>query len=97
GRLSGKVAVVTGAGSGIGLATVRRFAAEGAQVVCADYDEATGTAAAREVGGEFIAVDVTSEAQVEALFASTVEKFGGLDVAFNNAGISPPEDDSILT
>jgi NAD(P)-dependent dehydrogenase (short-subunit alcohol dehydrogenase family) len=97
GRLSGKVAVVTGAGSGIGLATVRRFAEEGAKVVCADLDEATGTAAATEIGGEFIAVDVTSEEQVRALFATTVEKFGGLDVAFNNAGISPPEDDSILT
>ncbi len=97
GRLSGKVAVVTGAGSGIGLATVRRFAEEGAKVVCADLDEATGTAAAAEIGGEFIAVDVTSEEQVRALFATTVEKFGGLDVAFNNAGISPPEDDSILT
>jgi NAD(P)-dependent dehydrogenase (short-subunit alcohol dehydrogenase family) len=65
--------------------------------VCADLDEATGTAAAAEIGGEFIAVDVTSEEQVRALFATTVEKFGGLDVAFNNAGISPPEDDSILT
>ncbi len=97
GRLSGKVAVVTGAGSGIGLATVRRFAEEGATLVCADLDEATGRAAATEVGGEFIAVDVTSQEQVRALFATTVEKFGGLDVAFNNAGISPPEDDSILT
>ena len=97
GRLSGKVAVVTGAGSGIGLATVRRFATEGAQVVCADIDEAAGKAAAAETGGEFIAVDVTSEDSVRALFAATVEKFGGLDIAFNNAGISPPEDDSILT
>jgi NAD(P)-dependent dehydrogenase (short-subunit alcohol dehydrogenase family) len=97
GRLSGKVAVVTGAGSGIGLATVRRFAEEGATLVCADLDETTGRAAAAEVGGEFIAVDVTSEEQVRALFATAVEKFGGLDVAFNNAGISPPEDDSILT
>jgi NAD(P)-dependent dehydrogenase (short-subunit alcohol dehydrogenase family) len=96
-RLSGKVAVVTGAGSGIGLATVRRFAEEGAKVVCADLDEATGSAAAAEIGGDFIAADVTSEDDVRALFAATAEKFGGLDVAFNNAGISPPEDDSILT
>src|SRR5436305_3548921 len=97
GRLAGKVAVVTGAGSGIGLATVRRFASEGARVVCADVDEATGAAAAKEVGGEFVAVDVTSESDVRHLFERAVERFGGLDVAFNNAGISPPEDDSILT
>src|SRR3954451_7987263 len=97
GRLAGKVAVVTGAGSGIGLATVRRFGAEGAQVVCADVDDATGKAAAAEVGGEFVATDVTSESDVRRLFDRAVETFAGLDVAFNNAGISPPEDDSILT
>jgi NAD(P)-dependent dehydrogenase (short-subunit alcohol dehydrogenase family) len=97
GRLSGKVAVVTGAGSGIGLATVRRFAAEGARVVCADLDEASGSAAAAAIDGTFIAVDVTSEDAVRSLFASTVDKFGSLDVAFNNAGISPPDDDSIMT
>lgn len=97
GRLSGKVCVVTGAGSGIGLATVRRFAAEGAEVICADLDEATGKAAAAEVGGDFHATDVTSEDAVRDLFAMAVSRFGKLDVAFNNAGISPPEDDSILT
>src|SRR3954453_20815911 len=97
GRLAGKVAVVTGAGSGIGLATVRRFASEGAHVVCADVDEATGAAAAKEIGGEFVAVDVTSESDVRMLFDRAVGRFGGLDIAFNNAGISPPEDDSILT
>jgi NAD(P)-dependent dehydrogenase (short-subunit alcohol dehydrogenase family) len=97
GRLAGKVAVVTGAGSGIGLATVRRFASEGATVVCADVDAVSGEAAAAEVGGKFISVDVTSEDDVRALFATTVETFGGLDAVFNNAGISPPDDDSILT
>jgi NAD(P)-dependent dehydrogenase (short-subunit alcohol dehydrogenase family) len=97
GRLAGKVAVITGAGGGIGLATARRFVAEGANVVCADIDESAGKAAAAEVGGEFIQVDVTSEADVTEMFALAVEKYGGLDVAFNNAGISPPEDDSILT
>jgi len=96
-RLANKVAVVTGAGSGIGLATVRRFAAEGAAVVCADIDPVAGEAAADEVGGLFVAVDVTNEAEVENLFRRAVEEFGRLDVAFNNAGISPPEDDSILT
>jgi NAD(P)-dependent dehydrogenase (short-subunit alcohol dehydrogenase family) len=97
GRLAGRVAVVTGAGGGIGLATARRFTAEGAKVVCADIDEAAGKAASDQVGGEFIRVDVTSEADVQAMFDLAVTKYGGLDVAFNNAGISPPDDDSILT
>ncbi|WP_330249689.1 3-oxoacyl-ACP reductase [Nocardia sp. NBC_00565] len=96
-RLQDRVAVVTGGGSGIGLATVRRFAAEGAKVVVADIDVVAGEAAAEEVGGLFVKVDVTDEAQVEALFQTAVDTYGGLDIAFNNAGISPPEDDSILT
>jgi NAD(P)-dependent dehydrogenase (short-subunit alcohol dehydrogenase family) len=95
-RLADKVAVVTGAGSGIGLATVRRFAADGATVVCADIDAETGEKAATEVGGIFISVDVTDENQVRALFQQVVDQHGRVDIAFNNAGISPPEDDSIL-
>jgi NAD(P)-dependent dehydrogenase (short-subunit alcohol dehydrogenase family) len=82
GRLQDKVAVITGAGSGIGLASARRFASEGAKVVCVDVDELSGKSAAEEVGGLFVRAD---------------ETFGGLDIAFNNAGISPPDDDSILT
>jgi NAD(P)-dependent dehydrogenase (short-subunit alcohol dehydrogenase family) len=96
-RLAGKVAVVTGAGSGIGLATVRRFAAEGAKVVCADVDDEAGGKAATEVGGLYVAVDVTCEPDVRALFQAAVDEYGGVDIAFNNAGISPPDDDSILT
>jgi NAD(P)-dependent dehydrogenase (short-subunit alcohol dehydrogenase family) len=96
-RLAGKVAVITGAGSGIGLATARRFAAEGARVICTDIDDEAGTKAAVDVGGAFVNVDVTSEAEVRALFQSVVDEYGRLDIAFNNAGISPPEDDSILT
>jgi NAD(P)-dependent dehydrogenase (short-subunit alcohol dehydrogenase family) len=96
-RLAGKVAVVTGAGSGIGLATARRFAAEGASVVCADVDDEAGSKAATEIGGHYVKVDVTSEPQVRALFEAAVAQYGGLDIAFNNAGISPPDDDSILT
>jgi len=95
-RMTDRVAVVTGAGSGIGLATARRFAAEGARVICADVDPAAGQAAADAVNGSFVQVDVTDEAQVQALFGGAVEKFGSLDIAFNNAGISPPDDDSIL-
>ncbi|SCL51361.1 NAD(P)-dependent dehydrogenase, short-chain alcohol dehydrogenase family [Micromonospora citrea] len=97
GRLQDRVAVVTGAGSGIGLATVRRFAAEGARVVCVDIDPEAGGRAAEEVGGEFVAADVADEAAVRDLFDGVAARHGRIDVAFNNAGISPPEDDSILT
>ena len=97
GRIEGKVAVVTGGSSGIGLATVRRFAAEGAKVVIGDVDDANGSRIAREIDGAFVHCDVTNPEQVETLFGTAKEKFGSIDVAFNNAGISPPEDDSILT
>ena len=95
-RLEGRVAVITGAGSGIGLATARRFAAEGANVVAVDLNADAGKAAAEEVGGEFVACDVADEASVRDLFDGVAERHGRVDVAFNNAGISPPDDDSIL-
>jgi len=95
-RLDGKVAVITGAGSGIGLATARRFAADGAQVVCADVDGDSGRAVASEVNGLFVQADVTDEAEVAELFAAAVNTYGGIDVSFHNAGISPTDDDSIL-
>jgi NAD(P)-dependent dehydrogenase (short-subunit alcohol dehydrogenase family) len=95
-RLDGKVAVITGAGSGIGLATARRLAADGARVVCADVDVSSGEAAAAEVDGLFVQVDVADEAAVGALFDAAVETYGGIDVSFHNAGISPTDDDSIL-
>jgi NAD(P)-dependent dehydrogenase (short-subunit alcohol dehydrogenase family) len=88
---------VTGAGSGIGLASVRRLAAEGAKIVAVDIAEPAGKAAAAETGGTFIAADVADEGQVRDLFDGLAESFGRIDVAFNNAGISPPDDDSILT
>ncbi len=96
-RLQDRVAVVTGAGSGIGLATVRRFAAEGAKIVAVDIDEAAGKAAAAETGGTFIAADVAVEDDVRQMYAETAARLGRIDIAFHNAGISPPDDDSILT
>jgi NAD(P)-dependent dehydrogenase (short-subunit alcohol dehydrogenase family) len=95
-RLEGRTAVVTGAAGGIGRATARRFAAEGANVVCTDLEGDAGRHVADEVGGLFVAADVSDEDQVKAVFEQAVERFGTLDIAFNNAGISPPEDDSIL-
>jgi NAD(P)-dependent dehydrogenase (short-subunit alcohol dehydrogenase family) len=96
GRLEGKVAVVTGGCSGIGLATVRRFAQEGAKVVVADLNDEAGEALAAEVDGTYVHTDVASKDDVDRLFATAVETYGKLDIAFNNAGISPPDDDSIL-
>ena len=96
-RLADRVAIVTGGGSGIGLATVRRLASEGARVVVADVDSDAGKAAADEVDGTFVRTDVTDEAEVAAMVAAAVDTYGRLDIAFNNAGISPPDDDSILT
>jgi len=100
GRIEGRVAVVTGGCSGIGLATVRRFAAEGAKVVIGDIADEAGAAIVAELGGADVAtyvhVDVTSKEEVDALFKTAKDTYGSVDIAFNNAGISPPEDDSIL-
>jgi NAD(P)-dependent dehydrogenase (short-subunit alcohol dehydrogenase family) len=96
-RLQDRVAVITGAGSGIGLATARRMAAEGAVIVAVDIDETAGQKVAAETGGTFVAADVSREDDVQRLFDGVVAQHGRVDIAFNNAGISPPEDDSILT
>ena len=95
-RLEGRVAVVTGGASGIGLASVRRLADEGARIVIGDLDPASGEAAAAEVDGIFVRTDVTSADDVATMFCTAKETFGSIDIAFNNAGISPPDDDSIL-
>ncbi|MEW1823519.1 3-oxoacyl-ACP reductase [Arthrobacter sp. NPDC080031] len=95
-RLKDRTAVITGGGSGIGLATAKRFASEGANVVIADIDPAAGEAAAAAVDGIFVKVNVTDEREVIDLFAAAKSHYGSVDIAFNNAGISPPDDASIL-
>lgn len=97
GRLDGRVAVITGGCSGIGLATAKRFAAEGAKIVIGDVDAKRGPQLADELGGAFVKTDVTDKESVDALFAHAQSTYGSVDIAFNNAGISPPDDDSILT
>jgi NAD(P)-dependent dehydrogenase (short-subunit alcohol dehydrogenase family) len=100
GRIVGRVAVVTGGCSGIGLATVRRFVAEGAKVVVGDIADDEGKALVDELGPDvvtYVHVDVTDKGEVDALFKTAKDTYGSVDIAFNNAGISPPDDDSILT
>jgi len=94
--LTGKVAVVTGAASGIGAEAARRLAAEGVRVAVADLTDDAGKAVAEEVDGLYVRADVTSADDVQAMYRTTIDHFGRLDVCVNNAGISPAEDDSIL-
>ena len=93
--LEGKVAIITGAGSGIGKAAAELFAKEGAKVVVSDINEANGKSAVDEIkknGGEafFIKADSSKPEDHEALIKQTVEKYGALDIAVNNAGIGGP-------
>jgi NAD(P)-dependent dehydrogenase (short-subunit alcohol dehydrogenase family) len=98
GRLTGKVAVITGAGGGMGRDAAILFTQEGAKVCAADVN---GDAAADTVslcGGDAFAstADVANDEDVRAMYAATRERFGGIDVLYNNAGISPPDDAGIL-
>ncbi len=96
GRLEGRVAVITGAASGIGRASARRFAAEGAQVCVVDLADEPGKRVADEVDGLYVHADVTDPVDVERMYDQAASRFGGIDVLFNNAGISPPDDVSVL-
>ena len=88
-RLKDRVAIITGGASGIGLATARRFAAEGAHVVGVDLNESPDVELS-------LVADVTDEDQVRDVYERTQAKFGRIDVLFNNAGISPIDDGSVL-
>lgn len=90
GRLDGKVAMITGAASGIGLGTVELFVAEGAQVVAADIQDEKGAMLEKRFPGKVVYAhcDVTKEADIEAAVKKAKTEFGGLDILFNNAGIS---------
>jgi NAD(P)-dependent dehydrogenase (short-subunit alcohol dehydrogenase family) len=97
GRLDGKVCVITGAGGGMGREAALLFSAEGASVCAADVDgEAAEETAAECRDGLAVRVDVADDQSVRDLYVTTAERFGGIDVLYNNAGISPPDDDSIL-
>ncbi len=99
GRLDGKVAVITGAGGGMGREAAVLFAEEGAKVCAADVQLAAAeeTAGLCAAGSAFaFEVDVADEEQVAALMRATAERFGGIDVLYNNAGISPDDDASVL-
>jgi meso-butanediol dehydrogenase / (S,S)-butanediol dehydrogenase / diacetyl reductase len=88
GKLDGKVAVITGAASGIGAATARRFAQEGARLVVADLNADAGQALAKELRAvAFVELDVTDPSQIESLMQTAVDRCGALHVVFNNAGI----------
>ena len=98
GRLDGKVAVITGAAGGIGREAALLFSQEGASVVVADMTRESGERTAAECrDGIFQEVDVSDPVSVRALYEAAADRFGGVDILYNNAGIMPADDDSILT
>ena len=96
-RLEGKVALITGGGSGMGKVASELFAAEGANVVLTDVNDQAGEATAWSIGdrARFVHADVSQEADAQAMVAAAVERFGRLDVLYNNAGIMPLDDGSV--
>jgi len=96
GRLDGKVCVITGAGGGMGADAAEVFTREGAKVCVADVDLDAATRVATAVGGLPVQVDVGDDESVQAMYRAASGEFGGIDVLYNNAGISPADDDSIL-
>ncbi len=100
-RLEDKVAIITGAGSGMGRVAAQMFAAEGAKVVVAEYDETAGEETmdlVRGAGGEaaFVRTDVSKEADAAAMVAAAVDRYGKVDVLYNNAGVMPELDHSVV-
>jgi NAD(P)-dependent dehydrogenase (short-subunit alcohol dehydrogenase family) len=97
-RLEGKVCVITGAGGGMGREAAIVFTGEGAQVCVADVDRERAEETVSLCSGDAfaIAVDVADERAVEAMYSATAERYGGIDVLYNNAGISPADDASVL-
>jgi len=100
-RLDGKVAVITGAGSGMGRVAAQMFAAEGARVVVAEFAAEAGEETVRQVtdaGGEasFVRADVSREEEASAMVAAAVDRYGRIDVLYNNAGIMPEADHSVV-
>ena len=97
GRLDGKICVITGAGGGMGREAALLFSEEGAQVCVADVNLEAAQGVASEARDAFAQqVDVADEASVKAMMDATVERYGGIDVLYNNAGISPNDDASVL-
>jgi NAD(P)-dependent dehydrogenase (short-subunit alcohol dehydrogenase family) len=102
GRLDGRVALITGGASGMGMVASKLFASEGAMVVLTDLADEAGETVAKEIeaaGGEaaYVHADVSSEPDAEAMVSAAVERFGGLHVLYNNAGVMLPDDGSVHT
>jgi NAD(P)-dependent dehydrogenase (short-subunit alcohol dehydrogenase family) len=100
GRLDGKVALITGGASGMGMVASRLFASEGARVLLTDVADEAGETVAKEIEGvggaaAYVHADVSNEADAKDMVAAAVERFGGLDVLYNNAGVMLPEDGSV--